>query len=57
MCVLPLVLAFVLMLMFIMICLCMCVCVVRNENSVDRGSFHVCVDVSVRVRFGLCYRW
>ena len=35
----------------------MCVSVVRNENSVDRGSFHVCVDVSVRVRFGLCYRW
>ena len=57
MCVLPLVLAFVLMLMFIMICLCMCVCDVRNENSVDRGSYHVCVDVSVRLCFGLCYRW
>ena len=52
-----LVLAFVLMLVFTMIFLCMCVCVVRNENSVDRGTFHVCVDVSVRVRFGLCYRW
>ena len=34
----------------------MCVCDVRVENSVDRGSFHVCVDVSVRVCFGLWLR-